>query len=108
MNPDGVLTGSTGSVAAIAAMALAAYLCRISGHLLMSRVRITPAVERALVALPGSIVVATVVPIALRSGASGVAAILAGIVVMRLSGNEVAALVAGLLVAAGGRALGFT
>jgi hypothetical protein len=53
-------------------------------------------------------VVATVAPIALRSGASGIAAILAGIVVMRLSKNEVAALAAGLLVATGGRALGFT
>ena len=40
-----------GSALAILGMAIATYLCRISGVVLMSRVRLTPAVQRALTAL---------------------------------------------------------
>jgi uncharacterized membrane protein len=98
--------GGYGSALAIAAMALATYLCRISGVVLMSRVRLTPAVQRALAALPGSIVAATVVPIAARSGLDAVAGILAGVVAMALTRNEVVALAAGLGLAAGIRFLG--
>lgn len=100
--------GEVGPLLAIAAMAAATYLCRISGVLLMSRVRLTPAVERALAALPGSIVVATVAPIALRSGPDGIAGIAAGLLVMRLARNEVLALGAGLATAALLRAAGLT
>lgn len=95
-----------GAVAAIAAMALATYLCRIAGVLIMSRVRITRPVERALGALPGSIVAATIVPIALRSGAPAIVGIAAAIVTMRLVRNELAALLTGLGIAALARALG--
>ena len=49
-------------------MAVATYLCRASGVVLMSRVTITPRVERALRALPGSIVTATILPLALDGG----------------------------------------
>ncbi len=95
-----------GAIVAIAAMALATYLCRIAGVLIMSRVRITRPVERALGALPGSIVAATVVPIALRSGTPAILGILAAILVMRIVRNELAALLAGLGVAALVRAIG--
>jgi uncharacterized membrane protein len=88
--------GLSGPALAIAAMALATYLCRISGVVLMSRIRLTPAVQRALAALPGSIVAATVVPIAARSGLDALAGIAAGVVAMALTRNEVAALAAGL------------
>ena len=98
--------GEYGPALAIAAMALATYLCRVSGVVLMSRVRLTPAVQRALAALPGSIVAATVLPIAIRSGVDAVAGIAAGMVAMALSRNEVAALAAGLAVAAGLRFMG--
>ena len=91
--------GALGPALAIAAMALATYLCRISGVLLMSRVQLTPRVQRALAALPGSIVTATVVPIAFRSGPDGIAGILAGLLVMYALRNEVAALLVGLTVA---------
>ena len=87
-------------------MTLATYLCRVSGVLLMSRVRLTPRVQRGLAALPGSIVTATVVPIAFRSGPDAIAAILAGLLVMWALRNEVAALLAGLAVAGTIRALG--
>lgn len=103
---DALLAGPIGPVAAIAAMAIATYLCRVSGALIMSRVRITPPVQRALAALPGSIVAATVVPIAIRSGPAGIAGVLAAVATARLTGNELAALAAGLAVAAGVRGLG--
>ena len=91
---------------AIAAMAIATYLCRTAGVLIMSRVRITRRVERALEALPGSIVAATIAPTALRSGLPAIMGILAAIVVMRLAKNELAALLAGLGLAALARAFG--
>jgi uncharacterized membrane protein len=87
-------------------MAAATYGCRVSGVVLMRYVRLTPAVKRGLAALPGSIVVATIVPLALRSGPPAVAGMLAGLLVMSLVRKEIVALVAGLAVAAGVRAAG--
>lgn len=92
--------GAYGPALAIVAMTLATYLCRVSGVVLMSFVRLTPGVERALAALPGSIVAATVIPLAARSGLDAVAGIAAGLVAMVLSRNELVALLAGLAVAA--------
>lgn len=97
--------GPLGPALAIAAMTLATYLCRVSGVLLMSRVRLTPRVQRGLSALPGSIVTATVVPIAFRSGPDAILAIGAGVLVMWAVRNEVVALLAGLAVAAAIRAV---
>lgn len=105
--PDGILAGPMGPALVIAAMALATYLCRIGGVVIMSQVRLTPMVQRALAALPGSIVAATVVPLALKSGPSAMAAVLAAVVVTRLTHSEFGALAAGLAVAAGARAAGF-
>lgn len=103
---DALLAGPLGPPVAIAAMAAATYLCRVSGVLLMSRVSLTPAVERALLALPGSIVAATVAPIALRSGPAAIAGVAASILAMRLLRNELAALLAGLALATAMRAIG--
>src|SRR3954463_12353600 len=61
---------------------------RASGALLMSRVRITPRVERALRALPGSIIVATVLPIAVQSGSAAVLGLFASLTVMSGLRNE--------------------
>lgn len=105
--PDGLLAGPLGPALVIAAMALATYLCRVGGVVIMSRVRLTPMVERALGALPGSIVAATVVPLALKSGPAAMAGVTAAVVVTRLTHSEFAALAAGLAVAAGMRAAGF-
>ena len=66
--------GSWGPYLAILGMALATYLCRISGVVLMSFIPLTPRVRRGLAALPGSIVVATVLPLVERLGlAAGLA-----------------------------------
>src|SRR5829696_6627932 len=63
-----LIAGPSGPYLVILVMTAVTYACRASGAVLMSRVRITPRVERALRALPGSIVVSTVLPIAVQSG----------------------------------------
>lgn len=91
---------------AIAAMAIATYLCRCSGAVLMSHVRLTPRVQRALRALPGSIVVATALPICVQSGPAALAGLVAAIMAMALSRLEITAMLAGLAVVTLGRSAG--
>ncbi len=91
-----VIAGPAGPYLVIFGMTAVTYLCRASGALLMSHVRITPRVERALRALPGSIVVATVLPIAVQSGLAAFVGLSASLVVMSVLRNELAALLAGL------------
>ncbi|ACA16618.1 branched-chain amino acid transport [Methylobacterium sp. 4-46] len=100
------LAGPAGSLLAVAALTAVTYLCRASGVLLMSRVRLTPRVERGLRALPGSIVVATALPTGLAAGAPGIAGLAAAAAVMALTRFELAAIAAGLAVVALGRAAG--
>lgn len=107
MTLDGFLAGPAGPYAAIAAMTCATYLCRASGVVLMSRVQLTPRMTRALAALPGSIVVATVAPLAAQAGPPALAGVLAALATMALLRYELAALLAGLGTVAGLRALGF-
>jgi uncharacterized membrane protein len=103
---EGWIAGPAGPWLAIGLMALLTYLLRIGGVAMMSRVRITPPVERALAALPGSIVAATVVPIAIAAGPPAILGVLAAVLTARLAGNELAALLAGLAAAAAMRAFG--
>ncbi len=95
---EGALPGALGSALAILAMGLATYLCRSSGVVLMSRVRITPRVERALRALPGCIVVSTVLPIVADAGLAAALGLLAALLAMIRLRVELAAPAAGLLV----------
>lgn len=104
---DGLISGSAGPSLAIASMTVATYLCRCSGAVLMSHVRLTPRVERALRALPGSIVVATALPICVQSGPAALAGLVAAVVVMALSRLEIAAMLAGLAAVALVRSAGF-
>jgi uncharacterized membrane protein len=101
-----VLAGPAGPYVAIAAMALATYLCRAGGVVLMSRVRLTRRVERALQALPGSIVVATVLPIAIRAGLPAIIGLAAALTTMSLTRHELPALLAGLVAVSAARAVG--
>lgn len=103
---DGWLGGPVGPALAILLMAAATYGLRVAGVLIMGRVRITPTVQRALEALPGSIVAATVVPIAIRSGPAAVLGVLAAIATVRATGSVLAAMASGMVLAAGARALG--
>ena len=91
-----LIAGPAGPYLVILAMAAVTYACRASGALLMSRVRLTPHVERALRALPGSIIVATVLPIVVQSGPAAFVGLSASLTVMSVLRNELAALVAGL------------
>jgi uncharacterized membrane protein len=100
------LHGPVWSAVAIGLMALATYLCRVGGVALMSRVSVTPPIERALRALPGCIVAATVLPIAMVSGVTAILALVAAVATMALVRHELAALAAGLATAALARALG--
>jgi uncharacterized membrane protein len=91
---------------AIAGMALATYLCRISGVALMGLVPLTPRVRRGLAALPGSIVVATVLPLIERTGLAAGLALAASLGMMLWRRNEILALAAGLAVVTVARASG--
>jgi uncharacterized membrane protein len=98
--------GAWGAYIAIAAMALATYLCRISGVVLMSFIPLTPHVRRGLAALPGSIVVATVLPLIERLGLAAGLALAAAMVSMLLRRSELLALLVGMAVVSAARALG--
>jgi len=99
--------GTLGAVLAIGAMAIATYLCRIAGVVLMSFIPLTPHVRRGLAALPGSIVVATVLPLIERLGAAAAVALLVAIGTMILRRSELLALLTGMAAISALRALGF-
>ena len=85
-----------GSVVAIAAMALVTFLCRIAGVVVMSRVRITSRFERGLRALPGSIILATILPAVIDNGWPALVALGAAVVAMAVTRIDIVGLVAGL------------
>jgi uncharacterized membrane protein len=107
MTLNEIIAGPWGTIIAIFAMVVATFLCRASGFVLMSRFTVTPRVERALRALPGSIVVATIVPIAVNGGGSAMLALGTAVLAMSIVRLELVALIAGLGTVAGMRALGF-
>ncbi|MFV0281745.1 MAG: AzlD family protein [Rhodoblastus sp.] len=90
----------------ISATAAVTVLMRLGGYWLMARVPMTARVKRGLDALPASIFIATVAPIALKAGVPGVAAVAAAVFVMFLTRRELPALAAGFATAAVLRGLG--
>ena len=98
--------GAWGPYFAILAMALATYLCRISGVVLMGFVPLTPRVRRGLAALPGSIVFATVLPLIERLGLAAGLALVAAILSMVLRRSELLALLVGMATVSLARAFG--
>jgi uncharacterized membrane protein len=90
----------------IGLMALATYLCRVSGYFIMHAVPLTPALQRALAALPGSIVAAAVLPTIERAGLAAGLGLAAALATMLIRRSELLALAVGLAVAAAGRAYG--
>jgi uncharacterized membrane protein len=99
--------GPAGAYIAILAMAVATYLCRISGVVMMGFVPLTPRVRRGLAALPGSIVVATVLPLIERLGLAAGLALLAAVASMVIRRSELLALVVGMSAVSLARAFGF-
>jgi uncharacterized membrane protein len=95
-----------GVPAAILAMAVATYAMRAGGFWLMGRVTLTPRLRRMLDALPGSIVVAAVLPMIVREGPVAALAIGAAGIAMLVGRNDLLAVLTGMAVAAGARAAG--
>jgi uncharacterized membrane protein len=93
--------------AAIAAMAVATYATRVAGFWLMGHVPLTSRIRRMLEALPGSVVVATVLPIIVREGVVAALAIGAAALVMLVWRRDIVAVVTGMAAAAAMRAAGW-
>jgi uncharacterized membrane protein len=90
----------------VLAMAVATYPMRAAGYWLMGRVPLTPRVRRVLEALPGAVVMATVVPLLAREGVPAIAAIVAALGVSFIKRNEFLALFTGVAAGAAARAAG--
>lgn len=65
---DGLFSADFIFVAAVIGMSAATYALRAGGYWLMGRVPITPRLRRGLEALPGAIIVSTILPIILKGG----------------------------------------
>jgi uncharacterized membrane protein len=95
-----------GPMAGILAMALATYFTRVIGFWLMGHVPMTVRVRRMLETLPGAIVVALIVPLAVRAGVPGLIGIGVTFAGMLISRNEFLAVALGLTAISLARALG--
>jgi uncharacterized membrane protein len=91
---------------AIAAMTLVTVSLRLGGYFLMSYVSVTPRVRRMLDALPGSVIAAAVLPVALQGGPVAVTAVLLAMAAMYVTRSDVIAIVVGVGAAALLRAFG--
>jgi uncharacterized membrane protein len=80
---------------ALAAMALAAYACRVAGYLLMGYVRITPRVEGALKAMPLGVMIGLVTPAVAAGKLPEMLALVVVVIVMKVTGKDIAAALAG-------------
>jgi uncharacterized membrane protein len=96
--------GGLGTLAAILAMAAVTYPMRAGGFWLMAHVPLTARVRRVLEALPGAVVVATVLPILVREGLPAVLAIAAAGAAMIVRRNDFLAVIVGMAAAALARA----
>jgi uncharacterized membrane protein len=92
--------GGYGTLVAILTMAAVTYAMRAGGFWLMAHVPLTARLRRMLDALPGAVVVATVLPIAVREGVPAVLAIVAACAAMMVRRNDFFAVIAGMAVAA--------
>ncbi|UFS74257.1 AzlD domain-containing protein [Tardiphaga sp. 37S4] len=92
---------------AFAVMTAVTVASRLGDYWLMGYVNVTPRVRRMLDALPGSIIVAAALPVAVNGGPVVVFAILAAMAVTIIHRNDFIAVVTGMAVAAAARALGF-
>ena len=100
-------TADFGVLAAFAAMAVATYAMRAGGFWMMQHVPPSARLRRMLEALPGSVIVAAVLPIVVRDGITAILAIGAAVVAMLLTRRDIVAVVAGMAVAVAARAAGW-
>jgi uncharacterized membrane protein len=92
---------------AFAVMTAVTVLSRLGGYWLMGYVTVTLRVRRMLDALPGSIIVAAALPVAVNGGAVVMFAIAAALLVSIIRRNDFIAVITGMAVAALARAIGF-
>ena len=92
-------------VATILAMSVTTYATKAGGFWLLSRIELSPRVERGLDALPGAIVVSLLVPELTKLGPAGWIAAIAALVVAWRSDGTLAALGVGMVVVVSLRAL---
>lgn len=93
---------------AFAVMMAVTVASRLGGFWLMGYVNITPRVRRMLDALPGSIIIAAALPVAVNGGPVVLFAIAAAIAITIIRRNEFVAVITGMVVAALARAIGFS
>jgi uncharacterized membrane protein len=93
---------------AFAAMTAVTVASRLGGYWLMGYVTVTPRIRRMLDALPGSIIVAAALPVAVNGGVVVMFAIAAAMAVTIIRRNDFLAVITGMAVAALARALGFS
>jgi uncharacterized membrane protein len=92
---------------AFAVMMVVTVASRLGGFWLMGYVNITPRVRRMLDALPGSIIIAAALPVAVNGGPIVLLAITAAVATTIIRRNEFVAVITGMIVAALARAMGF-
>jgi uncharacterized membrane protein len=92
---------------AFAVMMVVTVASRLGGFWLMGYVNVTPRVRRMLDALPGSIIIAAALPVAVNGGPIVLLAITAAVATTIIRRNEFVAVITGMIVAALARAMGF-
>jgi|SRR6185312_10216067 len=97
--------GAAGVWLVIVAMAIVTYAMRAGGFLLMAYVPMTGRVRAFLQALPGAVVVALVVPVAVSGGVPATGAVLVSLAMMAWWRIDLIAVVFGVAAAALARAL---
>jgi uncharacterized membrane protein len=93
MNAD---LGTFGVWIAIAAMAMVTYVIRAGGFWLMAYVPLMQRVRSVLNALPGSVIAAIIVPLAVRGGTAATSAVVTALVVMAFRRNDLLAVICGM------------
>lgn len=93
-----------GAWLAILAMTVLTIVARLMGFFILGTVPLTARVRRGLEALPGGVILATIVPITLESGPAGLLGIAVATLVMALSRKDWLAVALGLGCVAGYRA----
>jgi len=105
MTPDDMPHDGFGVSAAILVMAVVTYAIRAGGFWLMAFVPLTPRLRRMIEALPGSVVVAAVLPFIVREGPVAALAIAVAGAVVLVTRRDLLAVLAGMMVAAAARAV---
>ena len=95
------------ALAAFAAMGLVTLAMRTGGYWVMGRLPMTNRLRRGLQALPGALIVATILPVALQKGIPASACLVVTALTMAVVRRDLAAVIAGLGAAALLRYFGF-